>query len=507
MRINQTLYLVIASVLVVANLIWVIIAFNAPTTREKELTQNYDITGKFDHEGYGTPVSRKPPPNPIHFIQIIDSIVVHYSYRFTSEEPLSRVSGTAQLSGILSSPGQWEKEVLLIPVIDFEGGFSTSFTLNTNELVELADNISEELGIGASSLLLTLKAAVYSVANVESTIINESFIQTFDVQLTPNIIEWRGLFPLTKKGYNNGMTYEQYGTFGYSVNLKPNILYGDISLNSFIAPVPPPILLDKSPSYRRERVETIEATLDYKITSEEQLTNIRHEVEVNALLSKPNGERISFSLLPKSQKIEDFSLTFPLDIPLFYDIILAAEGEINEYTPTYTLLVEADVHTSAESEVGPIEEDFSKIFVVTMQPDSLVLSNMTEEKQSGSISKTVITPNSGRTAGIMGSLGVLGVMLTVLLYTIYLYRQSRKAPAWDEEVTRAKKEHKDIIVDVLDLPPTGEQMLIPIDSLDNLVKVANALLKPVLHKTEAYKHIYHVSDGLMTYAYILHAIR
>ncbi|KKK96086.1 hypothetical protein LCGC14_2666320, partial [marine sediment metagenome] len=48
------------------------------------------------------------------------------------------------------------------------------------------------------------------------------------------------------------------------------------------APVPPPILLDKSPSYRRERVETIEATLDYKITSEEQLTNIRHEVEVYA---------------------------------------------------------------------------------------------------------------------------------------------------------------------------------------------------------------------------------
>ena len=52
------------------------------------------------------------------------------------------------------------------------------------------------------------------------------------------------------------------------------------------------------------------------------------------------------------------------------------------------------------------------------------------------------------------------------------------------------------------LPPDKLGTLIPIDSLGELVKVADALLKPVLHKAEQDIHIYYVIDGLTRYKYV-----
>jgi hypothetical protein len=127
---------------------------------------------------------------------------------------------------------------------------------------------------------------------------------------------------------------------------------------------------------------------------------------------------------------------------------------------------------------------------------------MTEGTKSDFVSKTVIVPNSGRMAGIVGSLGVFGMMAVVLSGAIYLYRLPIQALAWDEKVTRTEKKHKDILVDVQALPPRVGQLLIPTDSLEDLIKIADALLKPVLHKAEEERHTYCVMDGAVGYEYI-----
>ena len=70
------------------------------------------------------------------------------------------------------------------------------------------------------------------------------------------------------------------------------------------------------------------------------------------------------------------------------------------------------------------------------------------------------------------------------------------------EASRAKKQHRDIIVDLQSLPPRGGHVLITLDSLDDLVRVADALIKPVLHVAEADKHRYFINDGLTLYEYV-----
>jgi hypothetical protein len=215
----------------------------------------------------------------------------------------------------------------LVPQTNYSGEFSTTFRLNIDEFVELFDNISEEIDIKTSSLLLTLIATVHTEAGAQQALPGEgAFVQTCGITITPTYIKWDRPFSLTKKGYKDGIIYEQKGTFGYSVALKPNTLYGNISLNSFIPPALPPVKLDDATTYSKDSIETLEVTFDYEMSSEEALANVEHEVEVYAILTKPGGGQIYFLLIPRSHGEAELSVTFPLDILLFYDIIEAAEG-------------------------------------------------------------------------------------------------------------------------------------------------------------------------------------
>ena len=340
-------------------------------------------------------------------------------------------------------------------------------------------------------------------AETRAGLLKDDFVQTFDVRLSSTTIEWQRPFTLTRKGYWAGLMYEQQGTFGYSVALKPNILFGAVTVNSSIPPVQPPVQLTEASTYNADTTEIIEVTFDYKLNSEEEVTDVNNDVEVSVVLSKPGGVETVFALVPQTRKAGDFSVVFPLDVVFFYDIIEAAEGG-TEDSATYQLLVTANVHTTAQSEVGPIDEVLSQNLLITLEPKGLAWPDETEETKSGFITQTVVVPNSGRMAGIVGSLGVFGMMVAGLLFAIYRYRQAEEAPVWDEQAIRTKKERKDVIVDVEELPPSWiSNAAIPFDSLDELVKIADALLKPVLHKAEPGKHTYYVVDGAIRYTYVL----
>ena len=73
----------------------------------------------------------------------------------------------------------------------------------------------------------------------------------------------------------------------------------------------------------------------------------------------------------------------------------------------------------------------------------------------------------------------------------------------EKEALRARKKYEGLIVDVKELPEAkGRDVVIPLDSLNELVKAADALLKPVLHKAEPQKHTYYIIDGATRYQYV-----
>jgi hypothetical protein len=103
---------------------------------------------------------------------------------------------------------------------------------------------------------------------------------------------------------------------------------------------------------------------------------------------------------------------------------------------------------------------------------------------------------------------LVGLALVVFAL-LFVLRNSRQAQAviissMEDEALRAKRKHKGVIVDVAELPPAGvREAVIPISSVDELVSIADALLKPVLHHAGADKHAYCVIDGGVRYLHVL----
>ena len=66
------------------------------------------------------------------------------------------------------------------------------------------------------------------------------------------------------------------------------------------------------------------------------------------------------------------------------------------------------------------------------------------------------------------------------------------------------KKYKSLLGEAAECPPIKEEeTVIDMVSLEELAKIANNLLKPILHKIEPNEHIYWVVDGLTRYRYVV----
>jgi len=76
--------------------------------------------------------------------------------------------------------------------------------------------------------------------------------------------------------------------------------------------------------------------------------------------------------------------------------------------------------------------------------------------------------------------------------------------AGEAEAARARKKYRQMMVDVEELPgvkPT--ETVIPLNSLDDLVRIADDLVKPVLHQAEEGRHTYCIIDSGVRYLYAI----
>jgi len=503
---RKIVLLVVASVLFFGAIIGVVAGFSVATEKERRVTHlTYDIEGNFGHQAFEkhTP---EVETTPRYFMKIIDSIDVLYSYQFLAGEPVTDVTEEVEISAIISSPGVWETEVILVPKTEKSGAFTISFPLERSDFSGLAANITEELGMGSVSPDVLLKASVHTTANTKAGPISDNFTQTYRVKLTSTILEWDSQPVLSEMRYAKGLRYVHHGNFGYTIQLKDNILFGPVAMVSENPPPPgPPVPLESSDAYQSKTIDSINGTFAYKFQSEEPLGEVINEVEVNAILGKEEDWQETFVLVPRRQEEGDFSVTFPLDVPLLYAVLESIERETGEPASSRQLIVTADVHTMAQSEFGPIDETFSQSLTVKLGPEQIAWPEADPETKSGSIEETIIASNPAAKTARIGSLGALGMMAVVLLYTIWSYWEFKHK--WvsriEADALQVRTRHRDLVVDVEKLPDFGnEATVIEVGSLGELIKIADSLFKPVFHLAEPSRHIYCIIDGMTRYQYV-----
>lgn len=490
-------------------------AFSNPTEVEEQVTLlSYQHKGEFDHQVYAKPgilgsLAAEEEPNPVYFTKIIESADVAFSYKFMFEEPLTQVTERVKISAVLEKPGLWQYEVILVPETNKTGDFTISFPLEAAQFQELAFQIGEEIGIRAASPDITLKATVHTQAQTELGVLESDFVQAAKVKLTATMIEWDRDLAFSQQGLYHQLRYEHQGIFDYTLKLGPSILYGEsTTIKSNTPPPEPPAAIAHSPSYATADIGSMDVVFSYQFKPGEKVEQVSEEVEVKAVLQDPENWSETFVLVPNRKEAGDFSVSFPLDLAHFHEVIEAKQREMRVLAPSHDLILEAKVHTIAPSKFGSIDEVFSQSLNLSLSETTVEWTEDVTKSQSGSIMKSVIVPRPEVEAARKWSLAALGVMVLAFLYVLWNYIQVKPArlSAITAEFLRASKKYKNVIVDVEELPEAKDgETIIQLTSLDGLIKTADNSLKPVLHKEYRLSHTYRVIDGSTMYEYVAEA--
>jgi len=522
---NMRALLVFSAVLLVL-IFGVYQAFTLPTEIEEQVTAiNYEHKGEFDYLAYlhasylfdDIPLEtsletnespENPPSTPKYPSEIIDAFDVTFTYRLVPDKPVTKISEQVEVKAVFNKPEEEEEEVILVPTTNRTGDFTVSFPLNVSDLT--------------SSTTTTIEANVYATIETDTGPIFESYTQSLAVQSNGPLLEVSRDLTNTQQASFGELSYEQSGDFDYSVRLKSNSPWGAITLNPpSLAPPEPPVLpsattLGSGEAIPHRLFDRMQVTFSYSFESDWAVRQIAEEVEINAILENPGVWSKTFVLIPLTKKKGDFTVTFPLDngdFSHFIDVYKAIGKETGTSTP-HNLTIKADVHTTAQTNFGPIDEEFSHTISTILGSTILEWEGELVGSKAGTIETTRMIPNPNKYMGLSIdsarylSATIMGVIFILFLYSLVMnvWFKPEKLSRVEEEILRARKKHKDVIVDIEELPQAkAREMVIQLSSLDELIKAADGLLKPVLHKAETHKHTYCVIDSLTRYEYISEA--
>ena len=406
---------------------------------------------------------------------------------------------------MVSSRDLWEKELVLASLVsDGEGGARANFKLDSSQFFDLAAKISQEIGIGTAVPDVTRKARIRTAVQTENGVLDREFIHPLGVRMDRTTLQWERGLSRFERGYFQGVAYEQRGNYGYTIHLKPNIVYEEPVLQSGSAFFAAPERLPLSSAYPVEDVDTMDGTLSLKLTGDGPVTQTLYQVEVNAVLQVP-GRTETLVLVPPKQLEQDATVTFSLDIVRLYSLIREAEQAAGAPTATRALTITAQVSATAGSEFGPVESALTHRLPLRLTPHEVQWPDVTPLSTTGFLTETRIVPNPD--ASNFRVISTSSVVIMVIAFSFglrgHLRAQRERPTALELEAFNAKRKFGELLVDVQTVPDvTGNGTLVQLGSVGELFKAAEAVLKPVLHRAEPDRHIYFVLDGNTMYQYL-----
>jgi len=451
----------------------------------------------------------------VFFRNIIREVRLAFSYNFDSSQSLANVTNEVVVSIIAENPGLWQKEMTELEETHTGTKFTVDFPLDLRHFDSIVDSIEEDIGITSSTRNFVIRAVVRTTA--ETTLgktIEDEFSYELTAILTANRLELKGNLGSSKAGSREGIRYEGKSRFDYEVYLKPNQLYETDVLRSEAPPVAePPVEPPVSPQtqgpgllYFPKIISSIKASFSYQFLCDRPISEQSQEVEVTALIENPEKWSKSLVVVPETNKVGSFTISFPINIQYFETVIDAIEQETGVRESSYNMVIKANVHTVARTDLGTISESYTQALSVNLGGNTLTFDKELSGSKSGSIGGTATDGASGESGSRAPWIIGLVIALLALGYFGWCQTQLRLAPvsAGEAEAARARKKYRQMMVDVEELPgvkPT--ETVIPLNSLDDLVRIADDLVKPVLHQAEEGRHTYCIIDSGVRYLYVI----
>ena len=527
---TRRLFLILGSIFIAAAIVGVYKAFTLPLKIEEDTTLvSYEHEARFDYlvylkpsylfgpEPQEPPPPPPPPPPPSNLkypTEIIDHFNLTFAYRFVPDKPVTGISEDVEVIATVKRPDEEEEEITLVEKTSEREEFTVDFALDMTDEISGGD--------------ITINAYVYTTVETDTGPIFEAFTQSLGMRSQGPLLEVDGELELTEPGYVGDLNYEQQGEFDYEVCLKSDSPFGAITLKPPSVPLPappaPPALPTPPPAKTigpgevifSKLVDRMDATFDYTLKCDQPLRQLTEEVRIIATLENPGVWSKTFVLVPPTMKSESFSISFPLDINHFTEMLEAIRSETGVPAESYNLSIKADVHTIAQTDFGPIDEAFSKTLSTALGEGTLEWNEELVESKPGSITTSQMIPNPNKYMGLTVSrVRILAVIVAGIIVSLFAYLMWRRlklkpmeVPKIDREVRLAKKKYGERIAEATSQTPIEGEKAISIGSMEDLIKIADELGKPVIHQAPSIPeeaHAYYVFDGATRYQYVLTA--
>jgi hypothetical protein len=512
----------LAGALLVASVVGLGYSLAAPTGETP--AAKYEHRGQFDYTVYLKPSvlygdvimteEEEEEVSMIFFRNIIDNARLAFSYNFDSSQSVANVTNEVVVSIIAEDPGLWRKEMTQLEETHAGEKFTVDFPLGLSYLDRIVDDIEEDIGIAIGTRNFIIRAVVHTTAETAlGKTIEDEFSYELTAVLTATRLELKGNLGSSKAGSKEGINYEGKGRFDYEVYLKPNQLYETEVLRSEgtmaeSSSEPTASLQTLGPGllYFPNIISNIKASFSYQFLCNRPISEQSQEVEITAIIENPEKWSKSLVVVPKTNKVGSFTISFPIDIQYFTTVINAIEEEIGVHGSSYDIVIKASVNTVARTDLGTVSEVYTQALSVNLGGNTLAFGKELSSSKSGSIGEAA-TPGASEEGGSRAP-WIIGLVIALLAlgYFSWCQTQLRLAPviAGEAEAARARKKYRQMMVDVEELPgvkPT--ETVIPLNSLDDLVRIADDLVKPVLHQVEKGRHTYCVIDGGVRYLYVI----
>lgn len=489
-----------------------------PITLDKtliEISSNLNQTlpegkGKFNY----TLNRKKQSLVGIYPAEIVKSLDFTFNY-----QPVTPKSATVSVEAVLENPGIWQKRITLVPEASISGNLQEQFTLSLDDIQNQFNDIDQQTKLTTSPRLVTIKASVVRG--------NDSFVQSLPITIDKGVIEIPGDLQLVQP---NGT-----GIFDYVVNLKPNSLFSSSTLHPpqptptptgqmasnydiNLKPDPAPadsseISLNPGQTAFTNLVDKMVVTLDYQFQADQQVNALSTNVDISAIIEAPNVWSKTFTLLHAS-KSGSFNLSFPIDMAGYIAMLQAIKAETGVSPDSYNISIVANLHTTGETNFGKIDETFSPSMKGTITGNVLQWNKDLTTNLPGSIKTTKTTPNPQKyiglsARGVVNLIWVVAVIFLVLFglsLALFIKTKPVSLPQLEKESLQIKKKYGKRMVEALNHAPPDGETTISLGAMEDLIKVADELAKPIIYQepvSNGELHAYFILDGTTRYQYLL----
>lgn len=272
--------------------------------------------------------------------------------------------------------------------------------------------------------------------------------------------------------------YRQKGELAYLVKLKPN--------NIFEEPI-----LGPGKTYFTKLIDQINISFNYRFNGD-KAASLKGAYNIIATVESPEMWRKDFFLVPQTRlttegKTLTFNKDFSVNLAPFQEFLKIINEESGVSAREPKLIIKANVYLKADLKEGTASESLAPTMIIPLTSGEFKIEGENSIQKSGSLSKTFVvtdpTVKKERTFALIPA-PVLGLLL--ILFFFFTENKLVEVDERKKVIDLIWKKYGERLVKVREeVLPVEKLNIVPLNSLEDLVKVADELGKPIIYQEKA----------------------